>query len=411
MPPLNLMFKKYPSFHVIFKQVLKIEVVNYFVAANHCNVAFNPAFRLTNLNGASSTLPVQNREIIYCNYRPFSEVQNKDKHILHNTSRVSHKKRIISIHEKVDARFRKIMTFATAAEYDLEQLRLGLLKKNLYTPFDMGEDFPDILYAEPRYILEGEMRYLFFFREGAVACWNMTDIECTSILQFLRPYEFSSYDRDSTYCEGEVMTYSFGLTGKKTTLDKGHFTFPLDLPLHQSTLDKYTISNAIVLSVKLGVWERFLEKYVSSIQFITEDLRLGKPVQISRHQVLQKTGELFALRNAINLSSDLLGIPDFYWNKHSLEKLYIKIIRFLSVPKRTKVINEKINYCFAVVNLISSHLSDSHHVRLEWMIIILIMAEVGIEIFYNKDSFNISIINYIGDNANDAEMWFRDDWL
>lgn len=57
---------------------------------------------------------------------------------------------------------------------------------------------------------------------------------------------------------------------KKTALDKGHFTLASDISPHQSALDKYTISNAIVLSVKLGVWEHLLEKYVSSIQSVVE---------------------------------------------------------------------------------------------------------------------------------------------
>jgi uncharacterized Rmd1/YagE family protein len=38
----------------------------------------------------------------------------------------------------------------------------------------------------------------------------------------------------------------------------------------QTELDKYTFSNAIALSVKLGVWEASLNRYVDSIEFVTE---------------------------------------------------------------------------------------------------------------------------------------------
>lgn len=44
--------------------------------------------------------------------------------------------------------------------------------------------------------------------------------------------------------------------------------------------------------------------------------------------------------------------------------------------------NEKINHCLELVNLLSSHLSDKHHVRLEWMIIVLIMVEVAFEMLH-----------------------------
>lgn len=49
--------------------------------------------------------------------------------------------------------------------------------------------------------------------------------------------------------------------------------------------------------------------------------------------------------------------------------------------------NEKISHCVELVELLSSHLSDKHHVRLEWMIIILIMVEVGFEILHYIDRY------------------------
>lgn len=49
--------------------------------------------------------------------------------------------------------------------------------------------------------------------------------------------------------------------------------------------------------------------------------------------------------------------------------------------------NEKLNHCVELVELLSSHLSDRHHVRLEWMIIILIMVEVLFEVMHYIDRY------------------------
>lgn len=49
--------------------------------------------------------------------------------------------------------------------------------------------------------------------------------------------------------------------------------------------------------------------------------------------------------------------------------------------------NEKLNHCVELTDLVSSNLNDAHHVRLEWMIIILIMVEVGFEILHYADRF------------------------
>ena len=45
-------------------------------------------------------------------------------------------------------------------------------------------------------------------------------------------------------------------------------------------------------------------------------------ILILTQDVLVKTGEFFALKHLINLDSDLLDVPDFYWDRAELEKIY-----------------------------------------------------------------------------------------
>ena len=66
-------------------------------------------------------------------------------------------------------------------------------------------------------------------------------------------------------------------------------------------------------------------------------MSLGKPINISREEVMKKRGKLFALRHRINLSSDLLIASDFYWDRDHLETLYQKMCSFYSIARRTKV--------------------------------------------------------------------------
>lgn len=128
-------------------------------------------------------------------------------------------------------------------------------------------------------------------------------------------------------------------------------------------LDKYTYSNGMISSVKLGVWEALLDEFIESIEPVTvvsdfeqslilrvfirgyllyicchlQDLKLGNRIRITRKELLRKTGELYALKHRINLSSDLLDVPDFYWEREELERLYLNTCRYFSVPKRTRV--------------------------------------------------------------------------
>ncbi|RZF36770.1 hypothetical protein LSTR_LSTR005083 [Laodelphax striatellus] len=279
-----------------------------------------------------------------------------------------------------------VLAFATAEEYNLESLREGIIQENLYTPSDLDVfGRSDVLCAEAKYNVTDEPRQIYFFKEGAVVLWNMSIDECQSVLNSIKRYEQSSYDSKLVLSEQEIMNYTYASSGEKSSLIDGSIVLAFEESKVQTALDRYTFSNAIALSVKLGVWEGLLEEYISSIEQVTIDLKLGNKMKISRKEALKKTGELFALRHTINLSSDVLDVPDFYWDREELETLYLKMCNYFSISRRSKVVNEKINHCLELVDLISSHLNDNHHIRLEWMIIILIMVEVGIEVVHYMD--------------------------
>lgn len=283
-----------------------------------------------------------------------------------------------------------VMAFATAEEYDLEKLVSGLLKEDLYElkKFFSTDNFskdPDALYVTAKYQVGNEPRDIFFFREGTVVLWNTTELESSNVLTFLKEFELDTYDEHLIQGESELMQYNYTID-TKPHLNKGQFFLTKDKE-EDNFLEKYTFSNALSLSVKLGIWEANLEKYVHSMEFVTENLKRGTKIKISRAEMLRKTGELFELRHLINLSSDLLDTPDFYWDREQLENLYSQTCSYLSIQRRTRVMNEKLNHCVELADLISSNLNDVHHCRLEWMIIVLIMVEVVFETIHYMDRF------------------------
>lgn len=279
-----------------------------------------------------------------------------------------------------------MLAYATAEEYDLERLVNGIVKQELYDPkkflssADNGVD-PDVLYVSAKYQVDGkEPRDIFFFREGTCVLWNSNELESSNVLKFLQQFEAKSYSPAVVQNEKEGMFYDYDdsqTNAVRTRRETFHLTTAED-----NYLEKYTFSNAMALSVKLGVWENALENYIDSVAYITEDLRNGKKIRMSRADMLRKTGDLFELRRLINLSSNMLDTPDFYWDREHLEQLYAQACRYFNIQNRTKVMNEKLNHCVELADLISSNLNDKHHIRLEWMIIILIMVEVGFEFLH-----------------------------
>ncbi|XP_022907227.1 required for meiotic nuclear division protein 1 homolog [Onthophagus taurus] len=277
--------------------------------------------------------------------------------------------------------FFDVTAFSTADEYNLEKLLSGLKQEDLYEPKFV--DNTDVVHAVAKYQVGDEPRELFFFREGTIVMWNISELEIENILNFIKTFETDAYSESLIQNEAEYMNYRCQNDRKPSLTSNGEILIPPE----DNTLEKYTFSNAMALSVKLGCWEASLQRYIDTIEFVTDDLKFGRKIKMSQDDVLRKHGELFALRHVINLSSDLLDTPDFYWDQDQLEVLYSHVCGYFSIAKRTRVMNEKINHCVELIELLSSHLSDKHHVRLEWMIIVLIMVEVGFETLHYVERY------------------------
>jgi len=338
-----------------------------------------------------------------------------------------------------------VVGYATAESYDLVTLERQLISQGVYQVFGIHEELRQTcICARAKIDVEGEdgegagssqnldsrqysselsmdecgissassghrggggghhnPREIFFFSDGSVIFWSVPELEREMVLRFLRnggdvdtkttQIEVGHYDQDTVFEESELMTFSTKVKnggGGSTHLDqKGTINLRLSEDMTRDYMEKFAFSNAMAASVKLGALESGLDRIIDSIEFLSEDMKAGRPIVMSRREVLRKTGELFALRHVLNLSSDLLDTPDFYWDRENLESLYMSTCAHLAIAKRIRITNEKIQHCAELLDLVTNHLNDNHHVRLEWFIIILIMIEVGFEVMHLAERF------------------------
>ncbi|XP_029349032.1 required for meiotic nuclear division protein 1 homolog [Echeneis naucrates] len=270
------------------------------------------------------------------------------------------------------------IAFATADQYHLPTLCHDLISHG-FQEIDLPRDASNVLViSTDKAAKPDDNALIFFFREGSVVFWNVEEKTMKKVLRILEHHEIQPYEVALVHWENEEINYAVG--EGNTKLERGNFILSDEMDQHEAVLEKFAFSNALCLSVKLAIWEVSLDDFVESIQSIPETLKSGKKVKLSSAEVMQKIGELFALRHCINLRSDLLLTPDFYWDRENLEKLYDKTCQFLSINRRVNVVNEKLEHCTQLTDLMRSHLSEKHSLRLEWMIVILITIEVMFEL-------------------------------
>lgn len=270
------------------------------------------------------------------------------------------------------------IAFATADQYHLPTLCHDLIG-NGFQEIDLPRDASNVLVISADQAAKpDDSALMFFFREGSVVFWNVEDKTMKKALRILERHEIQPYEVALIHWENEEINYALG--EGNTKLERGNFILSDQTAQQEAVLERFAFSNALCLSVKLAIWEVALDNFVESIQSIPETLKAGKRVKLSSAEVMQKIGELFSLRHCINLRSDLLMTPDFYWDRENLEKLYDKTCQFLSINRRVNVVNEKLEHCTQLTDLMRSHLSEKHSLRLEWMIVILITIEVMFEL-------------------------------
>lgn len=68
---------------------------------------------------------------------------------------------------------------------------------------------PDVIRAVAKYEVEQEPREIFFFREGSIVMWNVSDLESGNLLQFLKRYEQNCYTEELIHIETEFMNYTY----------------------------------------------------------------------------------------------------------------------------------------------------------------------------------------------------------
>ncbi|KAI9929048.1 hypothetical protein ASPWEDRAFT_37003 [Aspergillus wentii DTO 134E9] len=152
----------------------------------------------------------------------------------------------------------------------------------------------------------------------------------------------------------------------------------------ETVLTKVAFSSGLARSTKLAVLESLLSNYFESTRAIPTLLSKGSRLPFTRDFILRKTGQLLSVRAQLNLYSELTdSLPDIFWDSRhelGLEGYYEQAGRALDVGIRIKLLNEKMDYAQEIASVLRERLSETHGLRLEWIIILLIAVEVGFEV-------------------------------
>lgn len=251
--------------------------------------------------------------------------------------------------------------YASGESYDLRAAQAKL-----------SQHFPCTLIGEVLHVrLDEKNGDLFYFQYGTCVTWGLTTADFNAVQKSAGSKKTASpMTRDEfSYSYGEKS----GIHGDEIVLESKHME------------SKLAASYAISQSIKLEVFEHKVDLSIEMTRPIPQDLAQRGKITLSRRALSKKLGTLFLERSSINLHTDILDLPDFFWENTEVEPFYLKMRRYLNLDSRMEVLNKRLNIMHELLEMLGNELNHRHSSRLEWIIIILILIEVLV--LFSKDVF------------------------
>ncbi|KAL2165389.1 hypothetical protein VTH06DRAFT_687 [Thermothelomyces fergusii] len=222
----------------------------------------------------------------------------------------------------------------------------------------------------------GEM---FVFSYGVVVFWNFTERQEKDILADLT---FAEHETGIPLVAGPLGEMDF-------ETEEFHFEYSPDVKRPRVFNDmitllprsdhmvKLTISHAIAQSTKLCFFEERMSETMLSAQHIPKRLALTGELNMTRTEIVKILGRLFKSRVEINLSSNILDVPNFFWDSEpTLHPLYVAVREYLEIDPRIRVLNERCRVFLDLADILADSIADSKMSHITWIIIFLIVISI-----------------------------------
>ncbi|KAI1282258.1 hypothetical protein F5Y07DRAFT_386252 [Xylaria sp. FL0933] len=210
---------------------------------------------------------------------------------------------------------------------------------------------------------------VFLFDYGVVVIWGMSLAHEQRFLKDIAKFEIEKLDPDDveTECFNFYYTreYQARIYNDFITLrDKGNY------------MTKLAISHALAQSVKTSLFEELLASTIDACKDIPTQIALAGKIALSQTQINMQIGELFILRINIHLNGSLLDTPELFWVEPHLEPVYQAVRSYLEMDQRVGLLTDRLDVIADLLAVLKEQLSHGHGEMLEWIVIVLIAAEI-----------------------------------
>ncbi|KAI0535636.1 hypothetical protein GGR58DRAFT_515232 [Xylaria digitata] len=210
---------------------------------------------------------------------------------------------------------------------------------------------------------------VFLFDYGVVVIWGMSLAHEQRFLKDIAKFELEKLDPDDV----ETECFNFYYTREYQARIYNDF---ITLRDRGNYMTKLAISHALAQSVKTSLFEELLASTIDACKDIPTQIALAGKIALSQTQINMQIGELFILRINIHLNGSLLDTPELFWVEPHLEPVYQAVRSYLEMDQRVGLLTERLDVIADLLAVLKDQLSHGHGEMLEWIVIVLIAAEI-----------------------------------
>jgi uncharacterized Rmd1/YagE family protein len=229
----------------------------------------------------------------------------------------------------------------------------------------------DILKLSP---CDSNSTLVFVFRNGTVVSWGVKRYQLSAYLDTIKLFA----DKPVAFRVRDEFSYQLG---DKTAIEPHDF-FDVDCLRIDTDSDelKLSLSYGFSQSVKLQYFETILEALIEKYTPLIHSLSNKGGIAVTRNQIRHVIGEILGAKSEMNLISNFLYHPKYFWQHPTLEEHFIMLERYLHIQRRVNAINHRLDTLNEIFDMFNGYLENRHAHSLEIIIIVLITFEIAFNV-------------------------------
>ncbi len=215
---------------------------------------------------------------------------------------------------------------------------------------------------------------IFVFAYGCFVAWGMNSKEKRVLLEQLKPFSINPL----TTIEANKFVYRYGIRTEITS----HERFNIDIITLESDSPqlKLALAYGLAQSIQLESYESALQKTIDYNSHYPQQIAAKGRISLSQKEISKKMGQIFLARSHVNLNSEYLAAPEYFWEHPNFEGCYNISKKFLDISSRVEALNQKLDVLHELFDMLNSQLQYRHANLLEMVIILLIFIEIVISL-------------------------------